>query len=267
MNLTDLEPDFANAVRSELAAIGTKASYLQRQQRRLRLVAIGIGVLAIGLASTGAAIVVTHFPGSTQVTPITEPVDVTRTGTATIDLGPAPSGANTVIIDVTCISSSGKISVPTTDGESQDATGHVTPSVGTADWDCALRPTLVHNSDGYLEPGAHSITVTADPGTTWRASARYASSTVTPFGVNAHGQTFGQANNVNGEPDLEGAQATNGKIGYVFNNQLREFRGCGYISVYKSDGTTVIGEFSIGMEDGHPTAECADLTPSPLTVP
>lgn len=261
MTPVDLEADFADAVHAELAAIGTGHSRLQRQQRRLRLTAIGVSALAIGLLTTGAAIVVTHFPGSTQVTPVAGPVTVTRTGTSTIDLGPAPSGANTVIIDVTCVSASGKISVPSTNGFEQDSTGVVTPSVGTTDWDCATRPITTHIRDGYLQAGSDSITVTADPGTTWRATARYASSTTTPFGVNANGQTFGQSNSVKGEPDLEGAQATNGKVGFVFSKQLFEFRGCGYLNVYESDGTTVIGKFSIGIHDDG-TTDC-DPTPNP----
>jgi len=262
MNLTDLEPDFANAVRAELAAIGTTASRLQRQQRRLRLVAISIGALAIGIATTGAAIAVTHFPGSTQVTSIAEPVDVMRTGTATIDLGPAPSGANTVIIDITCVSASGTISVPSTVGAEQDGSGIVIPSVGASEWDCAVVKNTTHIRDGYLKPGSDSITVTADPGTTWKASARYANSTTTPFGVNANGQTFGEPNSVQGEPDLEGAQATNGKVGFIFIKQLLEFSGCGYLNVYESDGTTVIGKFPIGQH-GDGTTDC-DPTPSPV---
>ena len=46
------------------------------------------------------------------VAPIGEAVGATRAGTATIDLGPPTNGANTVILDVSCISATGNISVP-----------------------------------------------------------------------------------------------------------------------------------------------------------
>lgn len=46
-----------------------------------------------------------------------------------------------------------------------------------------------------------------------------------------------------------GAQATNGKDGYVLVAQWTAFHGSGYIPVYESDGTTVIGRFSIGITD------------------
>lgn len=245
MNDSELDTGFAAAVRAELVAVGTKASRLQRHQRRIRLSVTGI--IAIGaLATTGAAILINGFPGTTTVTPIGVAVAVTRTGTATINLGPATNGANAVIIDVTCISDTGSISVPATNGVSQDASGKVTPMVGMAGWDCAKRPTTVHIKDGFLAPGSTSITVTADPGTTWKAIAQYGGATTSAWGVNAHGQTYGAPNAKNGFPDLRGAQATNGKLGFIYVKEFGAFKGTGCINVYKSDGATVIGKFGIG---------------------
>lgn len=245
MNDSDLDPGFAAAVRNELVAIGTTRSRLQRHQRRTRLAVAGIIVVAAA-ATTGAAIVANSFPGSTTVAPVGNSVAVTRTGTATINLGPAAKGANTVILDVTCISDSGKISVPSTSGFSQDAAGNTIPFVGMGEWDCATRSTTVHIKDGYLAPGTTSITVTADPGTTWKAIARYGGATTSPFGVNAHGQTYGAPNAKYGLPDLQGAQATNGKLGFIYVKEYGAFAGIGCINVYTSDGTTVIGKFGIG---------------------
>ncbi|MGO4299841.1 hypothetical protein [Leifsonia sp. RAF41] len=245
MNDPDLDPGFAAAVRAELVAIGTTKSRLQQHQRRTRLAVAGIIVVAAA-ATTGAAIVVSSFPGSTTVAPIGDAVAVTRTGTATINLGPVAQGANTVIIDVTCVSDTGNISVPSTSGFSQDAAGETTPMVGMSGWDCAKRSTTVHIKDGFLAPGSTAITVTADPGTTWKAVARYGGSTTSSFGVNAHGQTYGAPNAKNGFPDLQGAQATNGKLGFIYVKELDAFTGSGCINVYESDGTTVIGQFGIG---------------------
>jgi hypothetical protein len=258
---TTLDPDFASAVRAELAAIGTKKSRLRQHQRHTRLAITGIAAIAVAVATTGAALVVNGFPGSTTVTPLGTVVTATHTGTGTIDLGPVVKGATSIVIDVTCISHAGNISVPSTSGFSEDASGKVQPLVGMTGWDCAKRSTTVHIRDGYLAPHSASITVTADPGTTWRALARYASSTTSAFGVNAHGQTFGAANAKDGFPDLQGAQATNGKLGYISTKEWNAFRGRGYINVYESDGTTVIGKFSIGEGAGASTGSTDVPTP------
>jgi hypothetical protein len=266
--MTTLDPVFSDAVRDELAAIGTKRSLLQRHQRRVRIAAAAVIAVAVAGVTTGAAVVVSAYPGSTTVAPLGAAVTVTRTGTSTIDLGANSDNANTVIIDVTCVSRTGSIQVPTTSGFSVDASG--TPSIDqtTTQWDCAQRSATVHIKDGYLAPGGTSITVTADAGTTWTAVARYGSASTQPFAVNAHGQTYGEPNGVYGNPDLQGAQATNGKIGYIYTKAFSSFRGCGYLPVYDSDGTTVIGEFSIGIDPvtGVMDSEC-DSNGSPAPVP
>jgi hypothetical protein len=263
MNDSDLNPGFAAAVRAELVAIGTKESRLQRHQRRSRLAVAGIIAIAAAAATTGAAIVVNSFPGTTTVAPLGNVITVTRTGTATINLGPVVSGANSVIIDVACISDTGNISVPSTDGFSQDASGKVTPLVGWSGWDCAKRSATVHIRDGFLAPGSTSITVTADPGTTWKAVAQYGGSTTSAWGVNAHGQTYGAPNAKNGSPDLQGAQATNGKLGFIYVKEFDPFKGSRCINVYNSDGTTVIGKFSIGTV----TCDIDSATPGATTEP
>jgi hypothetical protein len=250
---SDLNPAFADAVRAELAAIGTAKSRLQRHQRHTRLVTAGIGVIAVIGVTTGAAVVINSFPGSTQVAALGSAVSTSHTGTATIDLGPAPADANSIVLDVTCISDKGNISIPSTPGVAQDASGKV---VGTGmemiGWDCAKSSTAVHISDGYLAPGSTSITVTADAGTSWKADARYGNTTVTPWGINAHGQTFGDSNKKDGVPDLLGALGTNGKVGFINSKELDSFEGTGYINVYESDGTTVIGKFPIGLDSQLP---------------
>jgi hypothetical protein len=252
MNTTsNSDSDFSGAVRAELVAIGTKKSWLQRRQRHGRVAAGVVIMIAVAGATTGAVIVVNNLPGSTSVAPVGSIVTVTHTGTATIDLGPAVKGANSVILDVTCIGDTGTLSVPATPGAVQDGSGKVVDSMPEmAGWDCATRSSTVHIDDGYLSPGGTSITVTADPGTTWKAVAQYGSSTTSTWGTNANGKTFGVPNKQNGMPDLEGAKATNGKLGYIYTKELGAFRGTGYINVYESDGTTVIGKFRIGEFTG-----------------
>jgi len=264
MNTTDLDPEFAGAVRAELTAIGTKASRLQRHRRRTRLLGAGILAIAVAGATTGAAIAVNNIPGTTTATPSGSLVTVTRTGTASIDLGVPGEGSNSVILDVTCVSGVGTISVPLTPSVGQDASGKVVAGgPASSEWDCAKTSRTVHMDDGYLAPGSSSITITASAGTVWKASARYGSATTSDWGVNANGQSYGADNQKNGMPDLQSAQATNGSIGYIYTKELLAFRGDGYINVYESEGTTVIGKFPIGDVDGG----LGDVTTDAPTAP
>jgi hypothetical protein len=259
-----LKPDFARAVRAELVATGTKESSMQRHQRRTRALAIGIAAIVVAGATTGAA-VAASYSGLTTVTPSATPVTVTHTGTATIDLGPAVKGANSVIVDLSCISGTGKVSVPLTPDVAQNTkTGKVTTSTDSesTEFNCGTLTRGVRVNDGFLAPGSTSITITVDPGTTWKATAQYGTATTTDWSVNANGQTYGADNKKNGEPDLQPAYATNGAIGYIYTNEIL-FRADGVphqdgdtINVYESDGTTVIGKFYFG------DPSTAALTPS-----
>lgn len=263
MSVTEMNPEVARAVRAELVLIGTRNSGLQRHQRTRRTLTLSIAALAIAAATTGAAIVVNGLPGETTVAPVGNTVTVSYTGTATIDLGPAVAGANSVILDLTCVSTTGKLSVPLTSGVVQDSSGTTSPGGDeTAGFDCATVARTVHITDGLLSPGGTSITVTADPGTTWKAVAQYGTATTTDWGVNANGQTYGTANKKNGMPDLQSAQATNGAIGYIYTSEVLAFPGSGYLNVYESDGTTVIGKFPIGDVDGQSFTVTTDV-PTP----
>jgi hypothetical protein len=251
MNMTEMNPDVARAVRAELVSIGTRGSGLQKHQRRSRALAFSIVAVAIAGATTGAAIVA-NLPGTTTVDPLGGAVTAMHSGTATIDLGPAAGGSNSVILDLSCISVTGKISVPLTPGVAQDSSGATTPGgAETVEFDCGAGSRTVHIDDGLLNPGGTSITITADPGTTWTAVAQYGTATTTDWGVNANGQTYGADNKKNGMPDLQSAQATNGAVGYIFTEELYAFQGSGYLNVYESDGVTVLGKFPIGDVDGN----------------
>jgi hypothetical protein len=231
----------AEAVRDELVAIGTPGSRLQRHQRRVRLAGLAVGVVVLGAATTGAAIVVNGFPGETTVSPLGTVITASGTGTTIVDLGAAPSDAGAVVVDITCTAAQGTISLSTIP---QAGSG----GSSSAQMDCALGNGSMHVTDGLLPAdGSTSFTIIADPGTTWDATLQYASSSSTPWGVNANGQTYGVPN-ANGVPDLSPALATNGKVGYILNSDLFtiEYPDHGFINVYESDGTTVIGQFPVG---------------------
>lgn len=194
MNTTMLRASVADAIENELAALGTSNSRLQRNQRHARRVVGILGTVAGAAALTGGAGLVIGFPGETTTTPIGSVVSGTYTGTASLDLGAAPADAGAVILDVTCIGGGGVIEVP--------LNGRNAESVS---WDCDVRQDTTHIIDGKLpDPGATTITITADPGTRWTVTAQYATTSTTEWGVNANGQTYGVPNE-NGVPDLSPA--------------------------------------------------------------
>ena len=246
MTNIDMHPDVARAVRTELAAIGTKHSRLQLHQRHVRMLAVGIGAVIVAALTTGAGLVVNGFPGSTTVTPVGARHSATGTGTGILDLGPKPAGASRVILTVQCLNSVGSfsiLSVPQNKGEVGDLATFYCKGGGRVDSHGKVDPW--HMNDAALpKKGSTSITITADRGTKWAVTGRYATSSTRPWDKNAKGETYGQCN-FNGCPDLIGARATNGKIGFVFVKQMAP-GGDRYIPVYESDGTTVIGRFSIG---------------------
>jgi hypothetical protein len=238
---------FAEAVERELAAIGTPRSRLQKHQRRTRTAAIAFGSLALAGALTGAAVAVAGLPGQTTVTPFEQVVTGTYTGTAAVELGPIPEGADRVILDLTC-SNGGSIEVAVRPGQAGTS--------ATTSWDCsdAVRGgKATHVSDALLpSPGSTSITITADPRTTWTVTARYGTSETSDWGVNANGETYGVPND-KGVPDLIAARATNGEDGYIRDSDTWAVEGC--INVYESDGETVVGLFPNGAAEGECDAD------------
>jgi len=236
MNASSLDPTFASAVENELAALGTTSSRLQRNQRRARGLTAAIGTLALAGVLTGGAIAIYGLPGETTTTPLGGIVTGSYTGTASIDLGAAPADASAVVLDITC-TEGGDMQVSTV-GNQGDAVS----------WNCSnpIRQDTIHINDGRLpDAGSTSITITAEPGTQWNVTAQYASTSTTEWAVNESGQTYGVPN-YNGMPDLSAAEATNGEVGYILNDELTSFVGEGTINVYESDGVTVIGQFPIG---------------------
>ncbi|MFF1879763.1 hypothetical protein [Leifsonia sp. NPDC058230] len=250
MTEPEMHPDVARAVRGELAAIGTKRSRLQRHQRRVRILSISIAAVVVAGVSTGAAIAVNAFPGSTTVVPVGGVRSTTHTGTGALELGPVPKGATRVIVTVRCGNPQGTISIKAVPQDKSGPPGFATfycAGGGSVDPQGRVHPW--HMKDALLPPpGSTSITITADPGTTWTVTGQYATSSMTPWGKNAKGQTYGVCN-IDGCPQLIGARATNGKDGFVLRSQFGTFQGTGYIPVYESDGTTVIGKFSIGIPE------------------
>ena len=252
MNHPELSPRFSAGLRAALInRIDTEMAPAARRRRTLWIgVAIVGGIGLLGGAGVATAAILTQ-PGGTQIVELTSPVTATHTGTATVELGHAPSGATNVRISLVCLSA-GTLTFP--DGarvSCDDATGPV-----------RLRTT------GYSIPLAanqHSVTITTSPGATWTLTATYANEHITVWATNPRGHTYGSIN-TNGTPDLIAVIATNGKQGYVFATALAHADGSDQhftspdqalkwqrdrqgkaisIPVYLSDGTTRIGTFEI----------------------
>ncbi|PZF58724.1 hypothetical protein DEI81_14445 [Curtobacterium sp. MCBD17_013] len=227
----DMQPQTALAIRAELAAIGTRASGLQRRQRRARVTAALVGVAAVGLTTSAAALVASGVPGSTTTAAIGAATTATHTGPALVDIGKAPDRAGAVIVDITCLNHVGMVKVSTVDG-------------GGAGYSCRDGGSM-HVTDGRTPAeGRSRFSIEASPGTRWRAVLRYASSVTSVWGLNAEGQTYG-VENKHGHPDLVPATADNGREGWVFWNDVDLAEETATVDVYESDGETVIGHTTV----------------------
>lgn len=189
--------------------------------------------------------------GSAVVTRLADPTRAERTGTATVDLGPQPSGANSLVIELTCLTPGTFVF---------DGNGGSTVC-GKADFEPGANSSASKGTV-RLEPGQTQVTVNAGADESWRLVATYASSRTSDWDVNDSGQTYG-AENKNGSPDLLRVVATNGRVGYAFAKELNSPGGIPeprsrqealeYMDktkgktfetpVYESDGKTQIGVF------------------------
>lgn len=252
MTPVKMDEKFAAALRDLLVEqaeeVGARPSWWSGRSRRWVVGAGSVLLLASGGTGIAAATGVFTQPGADVDTALVAPVSTTGTGTETVQLGAQPAGTNAITISFTCLTT-GTFSLAdgsvTCDGRRPDRP-HFFTSTGTV----------------TIAPGTDSTTVvTASPGARWRLTVTYVSVTHITWAVNANGQTYGVMNS-HGEPDLLSTIATNGKTGYVYTRQLNgpmpktpaqaiamqkaeAKAGPRVLTVYKSDGKTPIGKFSI----------------------
>ncbi|MDA8355730.1 MAG: hypothetical protein M0Z95_05435 [Actinomycetota bacterium] len=183
MSTTELDPVFASALRDALVA-HVEGTSGRRRRWRWRL---GIGVFAGGAVLAGGAAVASSLltePGGTVNTPLGNVATVTRTGTATVELGSAPQGTTGISWTFVCLSAG-----------TFTFTGGSRVSCGAAE--AGSKSSYVQP----LHPGQTSITITTSPTASWSLKAVYVNSVVTPWATNANGETYG-AINTKGTPDL-----------------------------------------------------------------
>lgn len=282
--MIDVEFDQTRSDAMRTALVDKVRSEAVARRRRLsgtaasRIGALTIGVLAFGGGLTAASAAgwlgwpfadSDPLPGGdfVEVLPVDDSeypesaegsdnriIDATGSGDEEFPLGAVPSAATHISVFVTC-ESEGRIAF------GPDPTNN--PSL-LCDADDA--PT----STWYDFPlaGVTSFFINSDADVRWSVAAAYLTKSTTDLGVNANGDTFGIMG-AEDDPDLIAVSATNGRLGYVFADELAEADGTaaaeGFSSpeealawqeargdepvsvpVYLSDGETKIGEFLVG---------------------
>jgi hypothetical protein len=211
-----------------------------------------LAIVAGGTVAAAASGLFT-LPGGTEVTSLGATRSVTAVGTGSLDLGHRPEGATGVALSFTCL----------------------TPGTFTFDDGAGVACTTMDDTahaTTYVVPldaiDGEEVTVTSAPEAAWTLTAGYVNAQQTDWETNQSGETFGVING-DGEPDLIAVIATNGRPGYVRRADLEEANGTtvaksfgspqdalqwqeqnagrvAHISVYESDGKTLIGEFRVG---------------------
>jgi hypothetical protein len=250
-----IDHEFALNLRDELVATAQGTSALARHVRRVRIgVGIAVGLGTAALLTGGALAVAASIPGDHVVSSLGVLVSGTYTGSATVELGPRPDGANAVKFTLQCLSE-GTLSYSYIDVRGIQNGGSMKCVEGA---DAAtlveLQAAPVGNKmkvrDMPLADGSTSFEIVGDAGVRWTIVAQYMKSITTDWGINANGQTYGTPNEY-GEPDLEAVLATNGENGYAYTKDFfptPEPTPPYFIPVYESDGVTVIGEFKFGND-------------------
>ncbi|PPI00070.1 peptidase M56 family protein [Rathayibacter sp. AY1B7] len=257
MTAPQMSDDFAGAFRTALIDhIDTPAR--SRSTRRRWWLGGGITALALFAGTaTAAATGLLPLPGAMDITTISTTTTGTFTGTDSIDLGATPDDANGVVLSLRCLTP-GRFSFP--DGSSL---GCSSTDFGTGT-EPGIAPSLFPLSnviDG-------SVQITTSPDASWSITATYATATTTDWATNEQGQSYGVINE-NGEPDLIAVTADDGRQGYVRRSDLEDADGTTAqrsfttpedalewqeqndgithtIPVYATDGTTQLGEFTVG---------------------
>ncbi|MEJ5946974.1 hypothetical protein WDZ17_16895 [Pseudokineococcus basanitobsidens] len=265
-----VDPVFRDAVRAELLATVAATRPLRRgrpspARRRTWRQPAGLSALVLAGVVGGGAVAVASglvtLPGADRVQPRSAELDLQRTGTATVDLGAPPEGATHVELAFTCLDAGtfdlgdGGASVscsaaeaPATAEERGDG-----PAPGTVSWS---QP---------LEEVTTGVTISTTPGTRWAMTRTFSTHTPTEWGVNAKGETYGVQKPDGSTPDLIAVHATNGETGYAYATELNyapdfsspeealAWQESGsptpIVTVYESDGTTVVGTFDNGSDD------------------
>jgi hypothetical protein len=252
----EMDPVFTAALRETLVSVVQDTSR-PRRRWRWRLgggIFVGLTLVAGGVAFSAGVFTPPGAPINTQLDNV---VTATRTGTATIQLGPRPATATDLSLAVICLTV-GSFEFPNGSSATCDATDMSHP--------LSLRTV---SEIVPLGPGVDSVTITTSSNASWILRASYVNQAATSWGINAQGETYG-VENQDGTPDLLAVVIDDGKThGYVESSELSCAAGGDVSSpaealkwdkesqnrnvsvpVYESDGTTVIGTYIMGDARG-----------------
>lgn len=254
MNTKEIDPVFATALREELKSFAEAVPRVRRRWRWRTGVSVLVG---LSLAAGGVALATGLFspPGAPINTTLGNIVTATRTGSATINVGPPPASATDISLTLTCLTP-GSFEFP--NGSSM--------TCNEADMS---EPTNQRQAFEIVALTSHSgdVRILTSASAQWTLQAVYVNQVTTTWSVNANGQTYGVVNQ-NGPPDLIAVVIDHGKTGgYVTSQDLDCAAGDSVssptqaiawdqrnydisIPVYESDGTTVIGQFVVGNVRG-----------------
>lgn len=261
MNTPALNESFANALRAQLVRHVSSAAAPRRRRRLLIGAGLGVSLALIGggVAIAGGILVA---PGGTEVTELAASASAASAasgifqGSDSLRLGEPPENANAVEVSFVCLTA-GDFTIPTAPYDPSRP-----PNQNFFYGASCSKPSDDSPITGLVALEAldgNRLPVSTTPTARWSVTARYVHATVTDWGVNEAGQSYG-VQNENGVPELVSVLATNGKQGYAFIEELNgpmprnpeeaatwnETHNVDRIvPVYESDGATQIGEFIV----------------------
>jgi hypothetical protein len=264
MNTLEMDSIFSAALREVLVATVEDTPRVRRRWRwRLGAGMFAGGSLIAGGVALAAGLLTS--PGAPIDTPLGIGVTVTRTGSATIDLGHPPAKATDISLTLTCLTV-GTFDFPNGSSFTCDASDLSPPASDTPQT----------NEVVPLSPGKYTVTIETSGNASWRLQAIYVNRVTTSWGTNASGKTYGVVNQ-KGTPDLI-AVAQGKTQGYVEARELNCAAGGDVhsptqalvwdkgsanrnisIPVYESNGTTIVGSFVVGGASG-PSARTVPLS-------
>lgn len=205
-------------------------------------------------------------PGTPVITVVGDPVSLTITTPTQLALTDRPDAATHVRVTITCLTA-GKIVWGTDPSGNNPSSSCTVSDAGT--------PSGTAWMDLPLDTSTDTLFVTPGPGAEASVTLQYVNYVPTLFGVNARGETYGDAISDRGQPDLilvEVTSADGTQIqGYVRTSELNasspehagqpsnpdealkwqaerdeKYPNGWDIPVYESDGVTVMGSFHVG---------------------
>jgi hypothetical protein len=271
------------AARRQLSEVTSMKSwrFFGRWRNTGIVIGLGVGLSVGGGAALAKGVFSQQQPGAPSDTQLGHIVTVSRTGTATINLGPVPRGAADVSLTLTGLTV-GTFRFP------DDSSLSCSPSdLSQIPYGCQAIQVFP------LRSGRHTVSITTTADASWRLQATYINRVITPWKTNALGETYGVPN-VHGFPDLIAVIFDNGgSSGFVKSTDMNCAMSGGRpptsptqalarqkaldgrsvsVPVYKNDGKTKIGTYYVGIgphADAIPLSSlsCSGVGPVPFARP